>query len=69
MEQKGLIMNILENIPLNTKKVYVKATTYSGCEIYMPVDCDNEYEEGRKKEELQSYLNGQPLPVIEPILA
>ena len=61
--------NILENIPLNTKKVYVKATTHSGCEIYMPVDCDNEYEESIKKQELQSYLNSQPLPVIEPVLA
>ena len=56
-------MNPLENIPLNTKKVYVRAITPEGCKVYMPVDSLDDDEQIQKKEELQVYLNTQFKPV------
>lgn len=45
------------------------AISHSGCKVYMPIDCNSEECEISKKQQLQEYLNSQPLPVIEPILA
>jgi len=60
--------NPLENIPLNTKKVYVRGITPDGCKIYMPVNTMNPVAQQKKKEELQIYLNNQ-FPLIPEIVA
>lgn len=49
--------NPFENVPLNTKKVFIKGTCKSGCNIYVPVDSFDIVEQNKKKEELQLYLN------------
>jgi len=51
--------NPFENVPLNTKKIYVRAITPGGCKIYMPVDTRNIHLQQQIKEELQVYLNLQ----------
>ena len=51
------VINPLKSTPLNTKHVYVMATAPSGCEVYMPVDSDEDNIIHKKKEELQNYLN------------
>ena len=62
--------NPLEDVPLNTKRVYVMATTYSGCEIYMPVDSNNDSAITQKKIDLQNFLNSQVQPEPdEPLIA
>lgn len=46
---------MLENVPLNTDKVYVMGTTANGCEVYVPImESDDEQS---KKSELQEELN------------
>jgi hypothetical protein len=57
------MINPLNNVPLNTKQVYVVGTTYDGCEIYMPVDSFDENVINRKKNQLQNWLNTQPSPL------
>lgn len=57
------MINPLENVPLNTKRVYVMGTTHRGCEIYMPVDSFQDDEILEKKKQLQTYLDSQ-IPVI-----
>lgn len=51
--------NPLQNVPLNTKKVYVMCETYDGCEVYMPVDSYDDQDQLRKKKELQYFLDQQ----------
>ena len=53
--------NPLQDVPLNTKKVYVMATSPSGCKIYMPVDSNEEAILQLKRRELQDQLNNQPI--------
>lgn len=55
-------MNIFNNLPLNTKKVYVMGIDHSGCEIYIPVNSLNEEIILSKKYELKQFLFNQPLP-------
>ena len=62
-------MNILDNIPLNTKRQFVMAKTHRGCEVYMPIDSDCKTILDNKRDELQEALYRQPYPVIEPVLA
>lgn len=62
-------MNPLNDVPLNNKRSYVMGTTYSGCEIYMPVDSYDDDILKNKKNELQKYLDNQ-LPIDnQPMLA
>jgi len=56
------VYNPLLYTPLNTKRVFVMATTHSGCEVYMPVDSNNAALEEAKKAALQAYLDSQPVP-------
>ena len=58
-------MNLFNNIPLNTKKVFVMGTDHSGCEIFIPVDSYDENIIQLKKQELQQFLFNQPLPKKE----
>ena len=60
-------MNPFNNVPINTKRVYVCGIDHSGCEIYLPVDSHNEEVIQTKKQELQQFLFNQPLP--EKLLA
>ena len=55
-------MNPLDNLPLNTRKSYVMATTKSGCEVYMPVDTDSNAVMIAAKNTLQEHLDTQPAP-------
>ena len=55
-------MNPFNNVPINTKKVFVMGIDHSGCEIYLPVDSSDETVIHIKKQELQQYLFNQPLP-------
>ena len=55
-------MSPLDNVPLNTRRVYVMATAPGGCEVYMPVDNDNDGEQRRMRDVLQAHLNTQPTP-------
>jgi len=64
--------NPLLNVPLNTKQVYVRAKTPSGCEIFMPVNYDDDKIIKSMQISLQSYLNATfPLPdePDEPLVA
>ena len=60
-------MNPFNNVPINTKRVYVCGIDHSGCEIYLPVDSHNEEVIQTKKQELHQFLFNQPLP--EKLLA
>jgi hypothetical protein len=54
---ENAIKNPLENLPLNTKRVYVRGVCLTGCEVYMPVDSFDDAEQKRKKDELQAWLD------------
>ena len=54
-------MNPFNNVPLNTKKVYVMGIDHSGTEVYLPVNSTNEIVIQTKKQELQQFLFNQPL--------
>jgi hypothetical protein len=60
-------MNPFKDVPLNTKRVFVCGISHSGCEVYLPVDSDDETIIQLKKQELQQFLLNQPLP--EKVLA
>ena len=47
-------------VPLNTKKVYVRAICKSGCEVYFPVDSYNDEVIASRKASFQEYLDNQP---------
>jgi hypothetical protein len=53
-------MNPFNNVPLNTKKVFVMEIDHSGCEIFLPIDSTNETVIQTKKQELQQFLFNQP---------
>jgi len=57
--------NPLRDLPLNTKSVYVRGihTGADGhvCEIYMPVDSDDDYVIHKKQEQLQALLDSWPV--------
>ena len=55
----------LNDVPLNTKKVYVRGLTNDGCEIYMPVDSHDDKVIDQVKEDLQKQLDCQ-LVSVEP---
>lgn len=57
------MINPLEDVPLNTKRVFVVGTTKDGCEVYMPVDSFDDHEIYTKRIQLQKYLNSQPSPL------
>ena len=60
VNQREYIMNNpFENVPLNTKKVFVLGITNDGCKIYLPLNTLNEMEQIKKKDELQEYLNAR----------
>lgn len=59
------MLNPLLDVPLNTKQLYVRATTPSGCQIIMPVDTDDEDVVDATKLNLQIYLN-KTYPLPEP---
>jgi hypothetical protein len=52
----------LPPVPFNTKRVYVQAVTLDGCEIYMPVDSNDEKEQKRLKDRLQRLMDHQYIP-------
>ena len=54
------MINPLNNLPLNTKLVYVRGIAKSGCEIYMPVDSRVDDIIHAKKVQLQLWLDNQP---------
>ena len=60
-------MNSINNIPINTNKVFVMGVDHSGCEIYLPVDSTDEIIIQIKKQDLHQFLFNQPLP--EKLLA
>ncbi len=55
-------MNILSNLPLNTRRNYVMGTAKSGCEIYIPVHSNDETTQLHMRDKLQHFLNLQPDP-------
>jgi len=59
-------LNPLDNVPLNTRRVYVVATAQSGCKVYMPVDTISPNIQHFKRDQLQDYLDNQVL--LNPIL-
>lgn len=56
--------NVFENVPLNNSRIYVRSIARSGCEIFLPVQAENDIQS--KKERLNEYLfsqlEEQPLP-------
>jgi hypothetical protein len=60
-------MNPFNNVPLNTKKVFVRGIDHSGTEIYLPVNSTDEIVIQTKKQELHQFLFNQSLP--EKLLA
>jgi hypothetical protein len=65
------VKNPLNNLPLNSKRVYVMAKTPKGCEIYMPVNSFNDEHLTQKKIDLQIWLNETYSPPApgEPMVA
>jgi len=61
--------NPLLNVPLNTKRIYVMGKTPKGCEVYMPVDFDDDTIIAEKKEALQIQLNSVFTEPDEPEVA
>lgn len=55
-------MNPFNNVPLNTKRVFVMGIDHSGCEVYLPVNSTDEIVIQTKKQELDQFLFNQPLP-------
>ena len=49
---------------LNTKKVFVRGVTESGCKVYMPVDSDDPVLQHKAKKTLQRYLDSQPSRIV-----
>lgn len=60
--------NPLLDVPLNLKRVFVKAITPTGCEVYMPVDSFDETVQDAKKIALQIYLNKDEFELPPPTL-
>ena len=58
-------MNPFNNVPLNTKRVFVMGIDHSGCEVYLPVNSYDELVIQTKKLELQEFLFNQPRPEKE----
>lgn len=58
-------MNPFNDVPLNTKNVFVMGIDHSGCEVYLPVDSHDEEIIQIKKYELQQFLFNQQLPEKE----
>ena len=54
--QKVIVINPLLVTPFNTKLVYVMAKTHDGCDVYMPVDSDDDSIIMNKKKELIDYF-------------
>ena len=48
--------NPLDNVPLNTKQVYVSCQSIDGCQIYMPVDSYDDIVINNKLEQLKEYF-------------
>ena len=63
------ITNPLIDLPLNTKRIYIMAKTPKGCEVYMPVDHEDDGIIDMKKRQLQTYLNSMAPEPDEPMLA
>lgn len=57
-----------DNIPLNTKRQYVRGIARNGCKIYMPVDSERLDVLEAFKAVLQDYLDRQPVIVPNPPL-
>ncbi len=56
------INNPLENIPLNTKRMFIMGVTYCGCEIYLPLRSRDDKYIAVMKQRLQNHLNKQKIP-------
>ena len=52
-------MNPFIGIPVNAKKVYVRGVDNCGCQIFVPVDSDNQVVQSAKKDGLQDWLDNQ----------
>lgn len=50
-------------LPLNTKNVYTVGKCQSGCDIFIPVDSNDDLVGLEKKAELQAFLDSQPSPM------
>ena len=61
--------NPFDDVPLNTQRAYVKAKATNGCEIYMPVDSQDDRDLISQKNHLQSWLNNHQFPLQAPALA
>lgn len=61
--------NPLLDVPLNTKRIYVMAKTPKGCEVYMPVDYDDDNIIAAMKQELQMQLNLSADEPDDPLVA
>ena len=55
-------MTPFNNVPLNTKKVYVMGKTWSGCEVYLPVDSYSDTVQLEARDKLHAFLASQPKP-------
>jgi hypothetical protein len=62
--------DVLDTVPNNRKRVFVRGFTKSGCEIYMPVDSEDDEIIMKQKERLQAKLDsidvciGQDAPLL-----
>ena len=55
----GQANNSSENIPLNTKRVYLKVTDPGGCIIYVPCNSNDKEYQLVERQQIQDWLNKQ----------
>jgi len=53
------------DVPLNTKMIYVMGKTWSGCEVYLPVNSYSNAVQLDAKDKLHAFLASQPKPPPE----
>ena len=51
-----------DKLPLNYLRQFVQCTDKSGCDIYIPVNSQEQSVQNAKKAELQKFLDNQPAP-------
>ena len=58
------MINPFNDVPLNTKMVFVAVNDQSGCEIYLPVDSYSSRDQMAKRDELLMFLAFQEPPPV-----
>jgi len=53
---------VFPNLPLNTTRIYTVAVCHNGCSVYLPATTNEEAL--KTKDEVQAFLDAQPMPEL-----